>query len=84
MVSLSSCGKKFFLACDGCNAHLGLTGPEGYHETEPGEEEDSSIDADWVEERHRARLPVDRVILWRAPERRHVEAHSDGRWWVLQ
>ena len=56
-----------------CSYQVHLPGPECYHETEPREEEHTSIDIDRIETRNRASFPIDRIDLWSSPQQRWVE-----------
>lgn len=52
--------------------------PESDHETEPSEEEDTTVNAgEWVEDRDGASLVVDRVKLRQLPEGLNLEAHDE-------
>lgn len=50
--------------------------PEGDHESEPREEEHTSVDVDNIEHRHSPGLPVDRVDLRRLHEVRECEGET--------
>ena len=73
------------------NQQVNSPRPEGYHESEPREEENATMDTDHIEQRHRASLVVDGVELWCSPEQGRVEANHPywlvpWRWveWVLE
>jgi hypothetical protein len=55
----------------------GIPSPEGYHETEPREEEDSAIGVDGIQGGDGPSLAVDGVDLGRSPQPGHVETHDD-------
>lgn len=54
---------------------VNLPRPESDHESKPREEEHAAMNADHIEQRHRASLVVDGVELWCSPEQGRVEAN---------
>lgn len=54
----------------------GVPCPKGDHKTEPGKEENTSVDIYWIEERYRPGLERGWVDVWRRVKVRELEAHA--------